>query len=1387
MKLTKKLEKEIKESYIEYWDCYMRGDTRKFMTYITPDMHLTGTTESEVIKGRAAIHKFILATKTQVVGKVQMRNRKLQVTSFEKHFLIFDQFHLYLLIDKTWTFYAKFRISTIARQDGKGWKYIQQHASIPDTSTEEGETISFQKMSKENRELRDAVKRRTIELEDKNRELEIETALEKVRAVAMGMKKADDMLSICKTISHQLAQLGVKEIRNVQTAIFNESGGTYMNYEYYAKHKKTIITETSYTNNKTHKAFALKMLKGKGEIFITHIKGQKVKDWITYQKTTNVFIDRFLEKASSLNYYWHSLGPVALGISTYAPLSKEDLKLFSRFLNVFELSYRRYLDIERAEAQTRESQIQLALERVRAAAMAMHKPGDLSAIGKIIYDELKKLGFESIRNTEMIINNDRKETVTSYHHSEYGKQEVVEIGYRENPVVRKWANDLRKTEDAFVPVSIKAKEIKKWDQYRRQLGYKSDPGMAKAKAIYYYSYSIGLGALSISTWQLLVDEQVKLLERFRNVFKLSYQRYIDIAKAEAQAREAQIQLALERVRARTMAMQKSDELPEAATLLFQQVQSLGMPAWSAGYCIWNEDKSAVTLWMSSEGVLQPPFIAPTTEDELFIEMRKGHEKGKLLHVVEMGGKKLQEHYKYMRTLPVVGEVLDSIIEAGHPLPAFQVMHYAYFSKGYLLFITYEPVPDAHDIFKRFASVFDQTYTRFLDLQKAEAQAREAKIEVALETIRSRSLSMQKSEELSLVIREVLKKFEELGITMESRVAIIIELNNDRRELNQWVASPNFSVTHASTPYTKHIILDNLWNAWESGVDFYTKSYPTEVKNSYFNYLFEHSSFKDFENIDEIRLWILEQEFYSLSLVFEKNSSIGIANYTNIPLSKDEINIVKRFSKVFEQAYIRFLDLQKAEAQTREAKIETALERVRSRSLAMHKSEELSELVAVLYEKMNELGVLSDGININVIKEGAKDFESWLAAPGQSYALCFHVPYFNHPVINEIMEAIKTKKELLTKVYSFEEKTSFFNYLYNNTDFKNLPEDRKKMVLESKNWEVSIAFAKNTALSLHSYSGKVFSDSENEILKRFAKVFEQSYTRFLDLQKAEAHAEEARLNLIQIKAEKQKAEDALNELQVTQKQLIQSEKMASLGELTAGIAHEIQNPLNFVNNFSEVSKELLDEMKDALEKGDAEEAKEIAKDVIQNLEKINHHGRRADSIVKGMLQHSRSSTGQKEPTDINALADEYLRLAYHGLRAKDKLFNAAMKTDFDESIGNINIIPQDMGRVILNLITNAFYEVDKKKKQVGGDYAPTVIVSTKREKDSVAIRVKDNANGIPPKVLDKIFQPFFSTKPTGQGTGLGLSLSYDIVKAHGGELKVETKEGDGTVFTIQLPV
>ncbi len=296
--------------------------------------------------------------------------------------------------------------------------------------------------------------------------------------------------------------------------------------------------------------------------------------------------------------------------------------------------------------------------------------------------------------------------------------------------------------------------------------------------------------------------------------------------------------------------------------------------------------------------------------------------------------------------------------------------------------------------------------------------------------------------------------------------------------------------------------------------------------------------------------------------------------------------------------------------------------------------------------------------------------------------------------------------------------------------------------------------------------------------------------------------------ILLSRQKKELENTLETLRTTQNLLVQSEKMASLGELTAGIAHEIQNPLNFVNNFSEVNKELLMELKAEMANGNLNDAEAIANDVIANQEKITHHGQRADAIVKGMLQHSRRSSGVSEPTSINKLADEYLRLAYHGFRAKDKTFNVAIKTDFDETIGNLNIIPQDIGRVLLNLITNAFYAVSAKalagagvgvaneefKSQSptltddGSPYVPTVTLVTQKLNNKIEIRVADNGNGIKPNIVDKIFQPFFTTKPTGQGTGLGLSLSYDIVtKGHNGSLTVNTEEGKFTTFIITLPI
>ena len=332
------------------------------------------------------------------------------------------------------------------------------------------------------------------------------------------------------------------------------------------------------------------------------------------------------------------------------------------------------------------------------------------------------------------------------------------------------------------------------------------------------------------------------------------------------------------------------------------------------------------------------------------------------------------------------------------------------------------------------------------------------------------------------------------------------------------------------------------------------------------------------------------------------------------------------------------------------------------------------------------------------------------------------------------------------------------------------------------------------LSLLFYVSMRFKEMLQEVQTNAHKVVE------LSEEKREQALNQQKVLEAEVARQTSEIRQTLENLKSTQSQLIQSEKMASLGELTAGIAHEIQNPLNFVNNFSDVNKELLEELKEEADKGNLEEVIAIANDVIGNEEKINHHGKRADAIVKGMLQHSQSNKGVRELTNINSLADEYLRLSYHGLRAKDKSFNASFETQFDKDIPAIEIVPQDMGRVLLNLINNAFYAcaersrstVNEKQqaeslKQKAESYKPTVTISTKNSNGKIEITISDNGNGIPKNIIDKIFQPFFTTKPTGQGTGLGLSLAYDIVKAHGGEIKAESTEGIGTEFMIQLPV
>ncbi|MBC2839788.1 hypothetical protein H7F20_10625 [Robiginitalea sp. SC105] len=429
---------------------------------------------------------------------------------------------------------------------------------------------------------------------------------------------------------------------------------------------------------------------------------------------------------------------------------------------------------------------------------------------------------------------------------------------------------------------------------------------------------------------------------------------------------------------------------------------------------------------------------------------------------------------------------------------------------------------------------------------------------------------------------------------------------------------------------------------------------------------------------------------------------------------------------------------------------------------MRSTSDLERITPLIWKELTTLGVPFFRCGVFIIDEKEQKIHSYLSNPqGESLAV-WHSDFSLIPLFGDLVENWKKQEMYLTE-WDREEFLNFSGVLMDH----GLVDDRKRyqsgkdapehLVLQMVPFKQGM---------LYVGSDTHLEATQMELVRALALAFSVAYARYEDFNQLE---------------------QAIGELKATQSQLIQSEKMASLGELTAGIAHEIKNPLNFVNNFSEVSRELLEELMEEIRNGDMEEVEALTGDLLQNLEKITHHGRRADSIVKGMLQHSRSGDGKKEPTDLNALADEYMRLAYHGLRAKDKSFNAAIQTDFDPKAGMLDMIPQDMGRVLLNLLTNAFYAVTEKAQKAGTDYKPTVSIRTARDNGQVTVSVKDNGSGIPEKVREKIFQPFFTTKPTGQGTGLGLSLSYDIVtKGHGGTLQVASEEGKGTEFTIKLP-
>jgi signal transduction histidine kinase len=1401
-------------------------------------------------------------------------------------------------------------------------------------------------------------------VEAQKKELEVESSLEKVRTAAMSMKKRADMILVCRIIMEQLAFLKVDGIRNVQTAVFNEERRTYVNYEYYSHPQKEVVTEIPYDLHPVQKEFAIRMLSGPGEVYEHGFKEEEIQAWIRNQVRTGEYIDPNLYAAQSLDYYWYSLGPVAMGISSYRPLNAGEITLFIRFKNVFELAYRRYLDIEKAEMQARETQIELALERVRARTMAMQRSDELPEAANNLFLQVQSLGIPAWSAGYCIWEGDKKATQCFM-----SSEGVIQKGFM-FPAIGEGYNfyDPWQNGESFHVRELGGEDLVRHYEFMRRIpvvGELLDSINAagfplptyQVFHVAYFSY----GFLMFITYEHVPDFH-PVFRRFSNVFDQTYTRFLDLRKAEAQTREAQIEVAVERVRASALAMHRSEEIMNVVVNLRNELISLNIPGVTAATIYLEHGEGAIRLWdltgltESENGYLLKMDIVISLEeadpDLWFQKIWKSQEK---YFVVEQDKKDLERTLIWLRQhdpeaaesitremeennidhgwhptvqlekgrlsvdliLPPPVEIENILVKmgaafdlayrrfldlqkaeaqakearietslervrssamamhssddlantvdrffvelnslnvlprrcgvtlinketrvadltfttatehntrkklvgklklAGHPvlegvyenwvlqkefrpvlrgneireyysvmnpqvtMPDFgdddvQYGYYFYFREGGVYAWSDKEFGEEElSIFRKFTSVLSLTYRRFLDLVEAESQAREAKIEAALEKVRGRAMAMQKSEELQDLILIVYAELTKLDLVLDR--CFIIIFDPVTFGCTWWMAAPETSVGirglsmnyHSAAPYRAHV------EAWESREVRWQYILGGAEKKQWDEYLFSQTEFVLLPEIIKENMQAQQQVYLNAS--FNAFGCLSLA--TVQPLTEEQFSILIRFANVFDLSYTRFNDLKLAEEQAREARIEASLERVRSKAMAMHSSKDLAETIVAFYHELEFFSITPRRCGVGLLNKGTRVAELSTmntTEQGKSVEIIGRISMTGHPVLDGVYENWLKQQEY-HPVLRGPEIAEYYKLVRPQVNFPDYPNDTVQ-------YGYFFFFPEG---GVYAWTEKEMAEEELKLYRRFTSVLSLTYKRYKDLQQAEALAVQAEQDLVLLKEEKHRTEEALRELKAAQAQLIHSEKMASLGELTAGIAHEIQNPLNFVNNFSEVSNELIDEMVQAVEKGEFDEVKVIAADVKQNLEKITHHGKRADGIVKGMLQHSRSSTGQKEWTDINVLADEYLRLSYHGLRAKDKTFNAKFVTEFDENMGKVNIVSQELGRVVLNLINNAFYAVYEKKKLRQPEYDPIVTVSTKRINDKAEIKVQDNGTGIPKRVLDKIFQPFFTTKPTGQGTGLGLSLSYDIIRAHGGELRVETKEGEGTIFTIEL--
>jgi signal transduction histidine kinase len=1240
------------------------------------------------------------------------------------------------------------------------------------------------------------------------REAEIQLALERVRARTMAMQKSEELGDVVKVLYQEFKILGMADW-GCAIMIFDKEANQI---EYWVSEATNSDLSCFYVKGQENSVYQKlwKHWEKQGESLNLHHKDKFKKEFDTYWLNEtdfkrlpeavkeSVYADREIFLTFSTMQYG------MLNATGKTKLSEGQIKVLERFAKVFEQTYTRFLDLQKAEEQAREARIETALEKIRSNMMAMHQSDQLRQVVATMFEQLQNLGFISSASMINIYNDDlsAEQWLAGFSHGELPKS--YHIPYCDHPYfteeVSGWQDGLPFHELIFEgPQKV---EYGKW--MIEHSDYKFLPAefhqeMLSSERIYISNAHMKYGLVEVWGAEPLPEKSINILIRFAKVFEQTYTRFLDLQKAEAQAREAQLETALERVRSRTMAMQKSDEFIHVATVMNQEFEKLGFTdALQASFILIDEEKEVQYLWgAQTDSQLVEYLTLPLLGDDVLQERYDAWKRKEPVLSVTLTGEKRIRHLEVAMPLENINEKQK---QGRAVIPDPFIFCCGFFKYGYLCIISTEVLDEGQQkILVRMAKVFEQTYTRFLDLQKAEAQTREAQIEASMERIRSKSLAMRTSDEIKDVMIEIRRQIDSLGqLDLEGSVVHLYEKGNPMFESIAAVRPPgesgNIVLANVFFPVNGTDRIKDMMDYYWSDTKEYTLEFDKEMAEEWQQVMLTYAPM-----IAERRVGFVENRRisdYAEYWNFADFSEGSLLLVTHSPASEDTKTVLRKASQVFDLAYRRYRDLQKAEARAKEAIRQASLDRVRGEIASMRSTEDLNRITPLIWNELTALGVLFIRCGVFIIDEKSEIVDIYLSSPDGKSLGVMKLPFNSNDLTANTVKA--WKKDCV--YHQFWSRDAFISWT-NSLVLQGFISDKEKY---QGNQEAPAALNLNfipfTQGMLYVGTAEELPNSEVELVKSLAKAFALAYSRYEDF--------------VKLEMAKSEIESTLSELKATQSQLVQQEKLASLGQLTAGIAHEIKNPLNFVNNFSEVSLELVEEAREEvrretedrrpgsekaqLRQGFDEQAKvksekspspegipmggggveaiaevghvtisangettslilEILDDIEANLRKIHEHGSRADGIVQSMLMHSRGGDGKMEPTPLNPIIKEYVNLAFHGMRASKEPINVDIDLQLDESVGEVPLVAEDFSRVILNLTNNAFDAMRDKLTGDGGrgtGYVPKLTVRTHQSEKTITIEIEDNGPGFLMRLKTKSCSRFLPRKKEHREPGWG---------------------------------